>query len=198
MSESPRRESPLAGVGAQPLAGDVATVCLAERPFLGQLNLRGEVSSKAFVDAVTGVLGGPLPVQPNTVAVLGQVRVFWLGPDEWLISTPRDAQSELKITLQAVLEGMHFALSDVSSGQTTLVVSGPEADALLSKSCTLDLHPRAFAPGQCAQTLMAGSTVLLSRFDRAHGPEFELVVRRSFADYFWRCLADGAQEYQPA
>lgn len=198
MSESPRRESPLAGVGSQPAAGDAAAVCLAERPFLGQLNLRGEAVSPSFLDAVTGVLGGRLPVKPNTVAVYGEVRVFWLGPDEWLISTTREAQSELETALQAALEGMHFALSDVSSGQTTLVVSGPDAGALLSQSCTLDLHPRAFAPGQCAQTLLAGSTVLLSRLDRAHGPEFELVVRRSFADYLWRCLADGAEEYQPA
>ncbi len=198
MSESPRRESPLAGVGSQPVVGDAATVRLAERPFRGQLNLRGDVASPTFVDAVTGVLGGPLPVQPNTVADHGEVRIFWLGPDEWLIITPEGAGSDLKTVLQKALEGIHFALSDVSSGQTTLVVSGPDAGSLLSKSCTLDLHPRAFAPGQCAQTLLAGSTVLLSRLDRAHGPEFELVVRRSFADYLWRCLADGAEEYQPA
>jgi sarcosine oxidase subunit gamma len=162
------------------------------------LNLRGDVASPTFVDAVTGVLGGPLPVQHNTVADHGEVRIFWLGPDEWLITTPEGARSDLKTVLQEALEGIHFALSDVSSGQTTLVVSGPDAGSLLSKSCTLDLHPRAFAPGQCAQTLLAGSTVLLSRLERAHGPEFELVVRRSFADYLWRCLADGAEEYQPA
>lgn len=198
MSESPRRESPMAGVGSQPVVGDAATVCLAERPFLGQLNLRGDIASPAFVDAVTGVLGGPLPVKPNTVADHGEVRVFWLGPDEWLITTPEGARSELANALQAVFEGTHFALTDISSGQTTLVVSGPDAGALLSKFCTLDLHPRAFAPGQCAQTLLAGSTVLLSRPEPAHELGFELVVRRSFADFLWRFLADGAAEYQRA
>ena len=147
MSESPRRESPLAGVGSQPVVGDAATVCLAERPFLGQLNLRGDIASPAFVDAVTGVLGGPLPVKPNTVADHGEVRVFWLGPDEWLIVGPPGSQGRIAQELCDALEGEHRSIIDVTANRVALELSGRGRFDLLAKGCSIDLHPRRWSSG---------------------------------------------------
>ena len=64
---------------------------------------------------------------------------------------------------------------------------------LLAKGCTLDLHPRAFKVGACAQTGLARAGAILHLVDEA--PTFEITILRSFADYMWVWLADAAEEY---
>jgi sarcosine oxidase subunit gamma len=196
MGESPCRESPLIGVGQAPVVGDHRTVRIEERPFRGYLNLRGSPADAAFVRATGQVLGVGLPIEPNTVSTADDVSVAWLGPDEWLIMTAPDAGHEVRGRLAQSLAGMHIALSDIGCGHTTVSISGPATRALLAKVCTLDLHPRVFGPGRCAQTHLAGATVVLLQTDAP--PGFEIVVRRSFADYLWRRLEDAACEFQRA
>ena len=50
--------------------------------------------------------------------------------------------------------------------------------------------------GQCAQSHLAKAPILLRRLDRRSS--FEIIVRRSFADYFWLWLEDAAAEYSLA
>ena len=64
---------------------------------------------------------------------------------------------------------------------------------LLAKGCPVDLHPSVFDVGQCAQSHLAKAPILLRQVDRE--PTFEIIVRRSFADYFWTWLEDAAAEY---
>ena len=47
--------------------------------------------------------------------------------------------------------------------------------------------------GACAQTRLAKAPVLVRRLD--DGGAYEIVVRRSFADYLWLWLEDAAAEY---
>lgn len=191
-----KRESPLAG---QPQAvrgggdADHAGITLRERPFLGHLNLRGEPDNDAFRSACRQVLGGDLPMAPNTVAETPAAVVCWLGPNEWLLLTDPDQQDSLAAQLHAELEGIHSALTDVTGGYTLIAVRGPHALDTLAKGCPLDLHPRAFGPGQCAQTLVAKSSAMLRVIEP--GTAFEVWVRRSFADYLWQWLTDAGDEY---
>ena len=91
----------------------------------------------------------------------------------------------------------------MSGGQTILVLRGPKVRALLSKECPLDFHASKFRPGQCAQTRIAKAPVLLralgSGADGNGDPHdhdaFEIVIRRSFADYFCLWLKTAAVEY---
>ena len=62
------------------------------------------------------------------------------------------------------------------------------------KGCGLDVHPRAFPAGTCAQTLLGQVGVLLHCLD-ADESHFEITVLRSFAEYLWAWLEDGAEEY---
>lgn len=167
-----------------------AGVRLQERPFLGYLNLRGDPDSVEFTTAVQGVLGVVPPTVPNTLVQGGDCTVFWLGPDEWLIVTPAGAQDALALNLDTALANQHAAVTDVSSGLTCVRIAGPQMRQVLASACTLDLHPRAFLPGQCAQTLLAKTGITLWLEDDA----FQLVVRRSFADHLWRWLEDAAWE----
>ena len=191
MSEAMHKQSPLA---QRDVAGE-GGLRLSERPFLGYLNLRGRPGEAAFLEAAKSVLGMDLPLEPNTTAAADGLTVLWLGPDEWLVITAPDAQTQLAERLEAAFDGLLTAVTDISSGHTMLVASGPRARALLARGCTLDLHPRAFAPGQCAQTLVAKASVLIHR-PRGAGDStaFELLVRRSFAEYLWLWLRDAAAD----
>ena len=88
---------------------------------------------------------------------------------------------------------MHVSVNDVTGGQTVITLSGPNAREVLSKGCPLDLHPLVFRPGDCAQTLLAKANVTLRCIDDT--PSYELIVRRSFADYTALWLQDAALEY---
>ncbi len=167
---------------------------IEEKPFLGYLNLRGRPGNTGFLAGVLKALGVEPPTAANTVVEAGDNRIYWLGPDEWLIVTPAGKQGELKARLDAALAGVFSSVVDNSSGLTMIHVTGDKAGALLASDCPLDLHPREFEPGQCAQTRLAKAGMIVSPL--ADGRGFEVVIRRSFADYLLRFLADAAIAFE--
>lgn len=151
----------------------------------GHINLRGNARDKRFADGIGSVLGQELPAAPNTFSQ-GDHRLCWLGPDEWqVITTPENVRSSVE-QLEVALEGQHVAINDLSGGQVCLHFSGDSAAEVLARGCTLDLHPTAFRPGDCAQTGLAKATVLIACIDAA--PVYEIIVRRSFSEYLLRWL----------
>jgi len=196
MSNPDRRDSPLARFAAEAngqtrLEGP--RVRLSERPFRGHFNLRGDPDDAAFLKAVESVLGFGLPLTPNTVSEGAGLVALWLGPDEWLVVTQPDGESTIAVALEDALGDTLNSVTDLTGGQTVIGISGPRARDVLAKGCTLDLHPRAFGPGQCAQTLLAKAAVTIRQVDES--PSFDLIVRRSFADYLGVWLQDAALEY---
>lgn len=184
----PVKTSPLEG-----LPGCHGGITLTERPFVGKVNLRGEAGDAAFVDAVSGVTGCAPPVEPNTVASAGAHSVFWLGPDEWQIHCGEDGQRDLVTRLRDALSDQHAAVVDVSDYYVVMRLAGGRTREVLSKGTSLDLHPRAFPPGRCAQTLFGHATVLLHKLDES---TVDLQVRWSFAEYTWSYIVDATLEYR--
>lgn len=170
-----------------------AGVRAGEQPFLDYVNLRGEPEDAAFLSKVEGTLGVALPVEPNTFTATHKITACWLGPDEWLVIAPPEQGGDIPRALGNALEEHFAAVTEVSGGYTTIRLSGERARELLAKGCTLDLHPRNFGAGRCVQTLLAKAPVLLRQSDDA--PTFQLIVRRSFADYLWRWLEEEAEVY---
>ena len=195
-TDAAMRQSPMTHffvtVGAG-VPADQAAVVISERPFLGHLNLRGNPEDDGFTSAAASALGLDLPMEPNTVADDGEKLALWLGPDEWLVVTPADSQTSLSDSLESALDGVHVAVTDVTGGQTVIVISGPRARDVLAKGCPLDLHPSVFKPGQCAQTIVGKANATVRCVDGS--PAFELIVRRSFAEYMALWLYDAALEY---
>jgi sarcosine oxidase subunit gamma len=191
-----KRESPLVGqveaVRGANAQGPIG-VTLYERPFLGHIALRGDGNDSRFITACAGVLGVEPPVTPNTVAEGRDVIVCWLGPSEWLVLCAADAQQSWLDGLRKALAEVHSAVVDLSGGQTLIAIGGEHAADVLAKGTPLDLHPRAFGAGACARTLIAKSAVFIRMIEP--GRAFEVVVRRSFADYLWQWLRDAADEY---
>ena len=124
------------------------------------------------------LLGTPLPVVPNT----GSEVVLWLGPDQWLVfGTPEEQ-------LRAALGDTPGSVVDVSANRVVFELSGPGAREVLEQGCAIDLHPRAFGPGRCAQTMLARANVVLHKVDAA--PTYRILVRPSFAGYLRSWLRD--------
>ena len=158
---------------------------VTELPLAAAANLRG--SGEAFVAGVAQAIGAPPPLEPNRFVEAGGITIAWLGPDEWLVIDPAGDGPTLEARLHNVSEA---AATDVTGNRVALRLSGPAARDLLAAGCSLDLHSRAFAAGQCAQTLLARTGVILLQRDDA--PTFDLLVRRSFARYLRDWLASVA------
>ncbi|GAB3630027.1 Sarcosine oxidase subunit gamma [Pandoraea terrae] len=190
-----RQESPL--VALRPSVTSVADAKpgpfrLQERSFLELVNVRGDVSSPDFVETIRSTLGTAPPARPNTVVAGHGHALAWLGPDEWMLVSDAPRRPTLEGALRPALAGQYAAVVDVSSGYTVLDLSGESVRAVLQKGCPLDLHPRVFTVGQCAQSHFFKTGILL--WPLASGA-WRVVVRRSFADYAVRILLDAAGEF---
>jgi sarcosine oxidase subunit gamma len=196
MPDPTRRESPLVRfdlAARAKMSPDNAGVVARERAFLGHLNVRGDSEDPRFAAAVSGVLGCGLPLVANTVSEAAGNTVYWLGPNEWLIVTAGERKAAVESELRTALADLFAAVTDLSGGQTVVLLRGRAIRDVLAKGCPLDLNPRAFGAGRCAQSHLAKAPILLRQVDDE--PSFEIVVRRSFADYFWLWLEDAAAEY---
>ena len=132
---------------------------------LRELDLSSQVS-------VRGEPQPGFPLEPNTVA--GDV--LWLGPDEWLVLGGREEDHPDAA-----------AAVDVSANRVCFELAGDDVEDVLALGCSLDLHPSAFAPGRCAQTLLARAQVILHRTELE---TFRILVRPSFAPYLRAWLED--------
>jgi sarcosine oxidase, subunit gamma len=158
-----------------------------ELPPLPQVGLRGAPDDPAFVEAVRAAVGAAPPRAPNTVARAGSAALLWLGPDEWLAV---GGDGDLAAPLRAALAGIHSAVVELTASRVVFEIAGGGARDVLAKGCAIDLHPRAFRAGQCAQTGLARGAVILELVDET--PRFRIFVRRSFARYLSAWLADAA------
>jgi sarcosine oxidase subunit gamma len=188
MSDLFQQQSPLVQIELGEPRGGAPRI--EEKAFLGFINLRGRADNTRFLAATLKVLGCEPPTRANTVVDSGEYRIYWLGPDEWLIMTPAGMQASLGEKLRKALDGVFSSVVDNSSGLTTIHITGDNAAALLASDCPLDLHPQEFKPGQCAQTRLAKATMTLSPLPDHAG--FEVIIRRSFADYLLLWLQDAA------
>ena len=189
MAEHTDRISPLAGYAGAFDATRGTGAELTELAFSTQLNLR--LDPKGPAERVALALGAPLPSGPNTCSRAGTLTICWLGPDEWLLIGEPDQAGELAARVGGALGGEPGSIVDVSAHRTMIRLSGKHARDVLAHGCALDLHPRVFGPGQCAQTLLARAGVLLVADDDA----WRIGVRSSFARYLASWLLDAAIEY---
>lgn len=156
--------------------------------------LRGDVGASAFANAIEAA-GLRLPTTPCTFVAANapsELRIYWLGPDEWLLA---DFGADADWMPPALAAGV---VVDVTGGYLAWRLTGPRANELLRQASSYDTHPRAFAPGRCAQTVFAKITALIAADgnpETDEGSTFDLIVRRSYNDYVQKYLAAAAAEY---
>lgn len=173
-----------------------AGIVLSERRPAVYLNVHGDGGDPGFLSAVEGILTFELPAGAGTVSGDDETSALWLGPDEWLVvSVPRD-DGRLAMSLRNALAGQSAAITDLSSGYTTISLWGPRSRDVLAKGCPVDLEPPAFGVGRCAQTNLGHTGAIIRQ--RSEVPSFDLLVRRSFADATWHWLEQASAEFGPA
>ena len=188
-----RGESPLHHVGLADIVGQSAAdagVVFSEAGLLGHLTLRCEPSSP-LIPVAQSILGVALPLSPLTSVEQGDLVVRWIAPDEWLISLPNDQVFDLETRFRAEMKG-HHSLVNGSGGMTVYELRGKHVVDMLKKSTPVDLHDSEFPVGKVVSTVFAKAGAVVRRTGEC---EFELVVRRSFADYIWLWIQDASQEY---
>jgi sarcosine oxidase, subunit gamma len=162
-------------------SADLARLSASEVRFLAQVDVRAS-------EPDASALG--LPIEPNTVAARNGQEALWLGPDEWLIVSDPGTADALVDELEAALAAVHHSVVDVSANRTVLELAGTNRHDLLSVGCPIDLHPRSWGEGRCAQTVFGGAPVLLQE----RSGSTRVFVRPSFVSYVIDLLlwADGA------
>lgn len=182
---------PMPAHARAPLAGIVLPAGATARPFLAAVDLRADPADGALLARLAGALGFALPTTPNTVAGDPDGRhALWLGPDEWLVVGPAGSAAAIGAAIRDAAEGAFVTTTDVSANRTAVELAGPAARAILASGMPLDLHPRAFGPGSCAQTLLSRVGVIVHQV--ADTPRYRLWVRPSFARYLAAWLTDAA------
>lgn len=139
---------------------------------------------QALAAALKDKLGIALDARPNRASSGKDAVALWLGPQRWLVETKAAPTLSLPADQAAIVELDH--------ARCVVRLSGPNARDLLAKGCLLDLHPRAFAAGACAQTNLFHSSALLHA---VADDTFDVYVPRSFGQSVWESLTDAAGEF---
>jgi sarcosine oxidase, subunit gamma len=196
------RTAPLAAWG-DALGALPDGVQITPRPFVAMTDLRVDPTGPEAT-AVAEYLGVALPTTPSTYVDSETATAIWLGPDEWLITSPVRTPEELETGLRSAISpedtvagGAKFGGSvvDVSAQRTTVALRGEHARDLLAGGCSVDLHPRMFGRGAAAQTLLGQADIVLMALNDT-GTHYQIVVRSSFAGYLISWLLDAATEYR--
>lgn len=178
----PLREHPALEAAAPTATGRAGVRC-HERPGLCHTQI---IARRGRRQAVAGVLGLGLPTAPNTAISVGDIVVYCLRPDDWLITTLDDDGRRGGVAGEARrrLQGLAAAI-DQSHGRVVLRLEGEGARALLQHGCNVDLDAAAFPAGAMAQTGINGIAVMVHA---VAAERFDLYVARSFAASLARWL----------
>lgn len=188
-------EPPLSSAGARALASGEASsagVTLEVPGVVGLLSVRADPERVTLARAFDETLGIALPERLSSTAADGR-RLRWMSPDEWLLSCAPEEASEIERRLRAALgHAPRVAVTNVTAGWCVLVLGGPDARAVLARSVPLDVDPRAFPAARVANTVFAKANATLANLD---DERYELICRRSFADYVARWIASASRGY---
>ena len=153
---------------------------------LGHLVIRVSAENESARKAVKAVTNLYLPRLPLTSVENKQFVINWISPDEFLLLVADKIEFAVEEKLREEMSG-HFAIANVSGGQTALLLSGKNAETILKKSSPYDFHRSNFPTGKVVTTVFAKSQAVIRR---TADDSFQLIVRRSFSDYIWQWIVD--------
>ncbi len=147
--------------------------------------------------AIVTALGIECSTRPGIVNSDGKTQVCWNGPNSWMVvcsdAEAGRAPGELFKVLQDAV-GNLGAVVDQSHGRCGLRLSGLRARQVMAKNTAIDLHPRAFGPGQCAMTSVAHMNATIIQVDDT--PTYDLFVIRSLARSFAHAIKHACHEFE--
>jgi len=145
----------------------------------------------ALINAINTAFGVVLPDGPRRVA-RGHVTFAGVGPDQWIASADGAEAAGFAARVRGRI-GPFAAVSDQSGARLVLRVSGPRVRDVLAKGVPVDLHPKAFKPGDLVCTIVGYINTQIDMLDDA--PTYQLAAPRSMAGSFWSWLTASAAEF---
>jgi sarcosine oxidase subunit gamma len=193
MADTLTRRSPLQDYESR-FANLPESATLRDEPFVAMVDLWVDPTGPgaAAAAAVLGVDG--LPTTRSTIVAGFDSTVIWLGPEEWLATSPIGDGEDIEAALREAVAEHGGAAVNVSAQRTTLRLFGAHARDVIAKGCSLDLHPAVFGPGAAAQTMLGQAGVVLIPLSD-NGTDYRIIVRSSFAGYLAEWLLDAAEEF---
>lgn len=161
---------------------------LSEIALCGKINLRGNVKDSKFKQGAQSIFGASLPDKPNTISSTDTHKLFWLGPDEWLVHVPLALLEQNINAIRQLMTDQLVAATEVSDYYSVIELSGPQALEIIASASPFDTRPHHFDLGQCAQTRFGHASILL--WPEGDAPSFQLQVRWSYAKYVYDYLCE--------
>lgn len=173
-------QSPLfnSGLNSELNSTPISSVNVKELNFFGHLVIRCNAEDKELGLIIERVLGVALPSTLQSVRT-NDMAVYWISPDEWLVVCSGQKVYDLEKSFDETMSG-HCAIVNVSGGQTVLTIAGEGARAVLMKSTPYDVSEQNFPIGKVVTSALGKSQALICRVS---DDKWELIIRRSFADY---------------
>ncbi len=157
-------------------------------PEMGRFSLRCKRENTV---AMSKALGFELPSSISEITRSRTRSALRLGPDEWMLTCPMEERSALGKSLAAIYPDAVHSLTDISSREVSIRISGPEAEELLSTSCPRNLAE--LASGRGVRTIFDSVQVILTREKK---DQFRLDVWRSFAPHVLGLLTVAVAEFE--
>ena len=167
-------------------------ITIQELPFVSKFNLRMNPENNEHMKNCEKTLNIKLPIKPNTYTKNDNLKLIWLGPDEWLITSNNN--NNLFNNLEDIIDHSEVSVTDISENRTIIRITGQKIYTLLSKFLVLDLEKNLSHEFTCAQTLFIKVPIILVRNHKEKKePEIDIFVNRSHANYIYNLILDGTQ-----
>jgi len=170
--------------------GAASSVTLSEVQLPGLLVLRATATKDALSVALKEKIGIELPGTLQSSEVENYC-LRWITPDEWWLSCPNAETFSLETSLRDSVNG-HIAIVNVTGANSVLHLSGADARNVLKKSTVYDVNPENLPTGKVVSTTFSKAQASIRALS---DDSFEIIVRRSFADYVWLWLQRAGREY---
>jgi heterotetrameric sarcosine oxidase gamma subunit len=112
-----------------------------------------------------------------------------------MLLTPENAEIEMASTIAVALGQQHHQLADVTDFYAMIHIGGGKSRDMLMKLTTLDMHPAKFPQGAVRGSVFGRVPAVLHCPADTTAAEFDLIIRRSHADYLWCLLALAGREF---
>ena len=170
---------------------------IEELPNIPKINLRGEPNNKDFMKDVVIILNTLLPIEVNTSVANNDLKIIWLGPNEWLIQFNIENQFQnIFSKLQSTLNPQDTAVTDVTENRTIINVKGNNLYKLLAKFMVINLHEVLKKESSVAQTIFTKVPILIVRNHKdKEEPSIDIHTNRSHTSYLYNLLVDGTRNF---
>jgi sarcosine oxidase subunit gamma len=172
-------------------------ISIAEVPYVGKLNVRGNAKDKDFMGNVGSVLETLIPLEPNTKVENSKFQLIWLSPNEWLITFfKNDFFIKIHNQLSYKLNPEKTSITDISENKTVIRIKGKKSVELLRKFMILDIEKVLKDNSRVAQTIFVKIPILIIRnYLNEEKQSFDIHVNRSHTNYLRTLLLDGCNQF---